>query len=324
MLPPAPTPTPAPTPAAPAPGPAPSVKEPAAPPPAAASAALLSPPIEARRFRTDAFSVAGIAYDGVSQRFLFGDHLGRKLRVVSDRSDHSVDLARAESGGFRDIAALAIDDRRGDLWVASAGEGDTSGLLHKLQLISGRPLKSFPISADGHPVQPADLAVAPSGTILVLDAGSPRLLALRPGRTDLELITRLEDSGPASVTIGKDEDIAYVAHGHEIARVMMHGGRTTALPFREKIALGRLECIRLYRRSIIAIERNGESRRVLRLELNDRGTAIDKVVPLAEQLPATGRISAAIADDALVYVIDGDPSAPSSAGDVVVYRVALL
>jgi hypothetical protein len=269
--------------------------------------------------------VAGIAYDRVSQRFLFGDRLGRKLRVVGDRSDHSVDLARAESGGFHDIAALAIDARRGDLWVASAGGGDADGLLHKLQLISGRALKSFPVAADGGPVKLADVAVAPDGTVLVLDSGPPRLLALRPGHDAVELIARLKAPGASSVAASNDEDVAYVAHENQIARVTLRTGAAASLAMRDKTLLGRLECIRYHRRSILAVERNDEFRRIVKLELNERGTAVAKATPLAEKLPAAGRMSAAVAGDELVYVIDrGDAaSRSSSADDVVVYRIAL-
>lgn len=285
--------------------------------------ARLPPPTEASRFRTDAFSVAGLAYDAVSERFLFGDRLGRKLRVVGDRADHSVDLARADSGGFRDIGAIAIDARRGDLWVASADDRDAGALLHKLQLISGRTLKTFPIAAESVPVQPTDLAVTPSGTIIVLDAGSRRLMTLRPGQTAVDLVVHLKTLNPSSVTVGEDEDTAYVAHDGGLARVSLRAGTITPLTLPGKDSPGRFESIRMYRKSIVAIQRLDGSRRVLKLEPNDRGTSIHRAIVVADGLPSAGRISAAVSGDDLVYVIDNDDTVAASATDVVVYRVRL-
>ena len=102
-------------------------------PPAAAlspSAASAGGPTGAR-FSTEGFTLGGLAYDAVSRRFLVGDRLGRKLIVVAEGANHAVDFVRAASAGFRDIAAIEIDVKRGDLWVVSAAPAD-GATLHKL------------------------------------------------------------------------------------------------------------------------------------------------------------------------------------------------
>ena len=86
---------------------------------------------DAWRFAADPFVPAGLAYDAVSRRFIVGDQHGRKLRVAGEGLDHAVDLVRAESAGFLDVRALAIDTRRGDLWVATA-DLDGRAVLHRL------------------------------------------------------------------------------------------------------------------------------------------------------------------------------------------------
>jgi hypothetical protein len=96
------------------------------------------PAPEAVRFSAERFAVGGLAYDAVSHRFVFGDRQGRKLIVVSEGSNHAVDLVRADSAGFQDISAIEIDAKRGDLWVASAAAADGAGMLHRLQLVSRR------------------------------------------------------------------------------------------------------------------------------------------------------------------------------------------
>src|SRR5438128_3822271 len=155
-----PPPAPPPPPPPPPPVPPTSVPVPAPPPPARSREATAPPVAEALRFSTRAFALGGFAYDVVSGRFLFGDRLGRKLIVVGESSSQPVDLVRAESAGFHEVAAIEIDEKRGDLWVASADAG--AGTLHRLQLVSGRPLKAFPVPADREPVRLVDLAVTPA------------------------------------------------------------------------------------------------------------------------------------------------------------------
>jgi len=65
---------------------------------AGSTASALAP--EAVRFATESFVPGGVAYDAVSQRFLFGDRLGRKLIVVSDGWSRPVDFVRAASAGL--------------------------------------------------------------------------------------------------------------------------------------------------------------------------------------------------------------------------------
>src|SRR5207237_1071861 len=129
------------------------------------------------------FTLGGLAYDAVSRRFIVGNRFGRKLIVAGEGADHAVDFVRGGASGFHDIAAIEIDRKRGDLWVISAGPDEGTGMLHKLQLVSGRALKSFPIAADLEPLRPVDLAVTPAGAVLVLDTAVPQLLFLRPGGT---------------------------------------------------------------------------------------------------------------------------------------------
>ena len=49
-------------------------------------------------------------------------------------------------------------------------------MLHRLQLVSGRPLKTFRIAPGPAPVDLADVAITSGGTVLVLEAASGRIL----------------------------------------------------------------------------------------------------------------------------------------------------
>lgn len=290
-----------------------------------------SPPMEAVRFSTGDFSLSGLAYDAVSDRFLFGDRLGRKLFVVGKNSNHAVDFVRADSAGFHDISAIEIDTRRGDLWVASTAPGDGAGTLHKLQLVSGRPLKSFAVAADLQPVSFVDLAVTPAGAVLVLDSAGGQLLVLRPGGTSLERVIRMDAEGPASLAAGGDEGIAYVAHRNGVSRIDLRARTATRVTSASPISLAHLERIRWSDHALIAMQVDDDgSRRIIRLDLNGSGRAVARVATLEGPVPATAQTFAIISGDELVYLTDdsGGPTGrplrdASGLAEFVAYRVRL-
>jgi hypothetical protein len=315
------------------PAPAPPTPPPPVPPasvtvpppaPAARARKLSAPPVaEALRFSTRPFALGGFAYDVVSGRFLFGDRLGRKLIVVGESSSQAVDLVRAESAGFHEVAAIEIDEKRGDLWVASADAGG-AGTLHRLQLVSGRPLKAFPVPADREPVRLVDLAVTPAGSVLVLDTAGPQLFVLHPADTSLESSVRIAANEPASVAAGSDERTAYVAHRDGVSRIDLRARTATRVKAPKGISLARLERIRSYRNALIAVatDRDG-SRRIVRLDLNASGTAVTQAMPIESSLPAAGETSVTISGDELLYLVAVPSDSASQPAEFAAYRVRL-
>jgi hypothetical protein len=288
-----------------------------------------APALEAVRFSTEGFTLGGLAYDAVSHRFLFGDRLGRKLIVVGEGSDHAVDLVRADSAGFREIAAIEIDARRGDLWVASAAPADGAGTLHKLQLVSGRPLGSFRVTADLEPVTLVDLAVTPSGAVLVLDSAGRQLLELRSRGTSLERVMQMDVEEATSLAAGGEDGIAYVADRAGVSRIDLRARTSTRVAAPSSVSLAHLERIRWRRQALIAVQVDDDgSRRIMQLELNAGGRAVTRATTLEGSVPANGQTFVTISGDELVYLVDGSSGAvgrPIRDGlaEFVAYRVRL-
>lgn len=307
---------------------APSENAPAA---AAPSAPVPAPRAEAVRFSIDRFTAVGLAYDAVSRRFLVGDRLGRKLIVVSEGSHQPEDLVRADSAGFHDISAIDIDDKRGDLWVASAAAADGAGTLHRLQLVSGRPLKAFRIAGDAGPVNLADLAITRGGTVLVLDAASGRILALRPGAQSLETVARIDGPAPVSLAVGTEEAIAYVAHRDGVSRIDMRSRTARPVVSPNDVSLARLQQIRWHRNALIGVAVEEGSSRIVRFDLNASGRAVTGATMLEASATIAGQASVTISGDDLLYLAPGavnDAGNSSAAATVgaaafVAYRVHL-
>jgi hypothetical protein len=283
---------------------------PSSTPPPALGLSVLAPATPSVRFSTKQFAVSGLAYDAPSRRFVLGDRLGRKLIVVDERSSQTMDLVRADSAGFLDISAVEIDAKRGDLWVASSAPADGAGTLHRLQLVSGRPLRAFQVGVNLGPVKLVDLAVGPAGAILVLDSLTPQLLWLRSGGTALERVVRIDAPDPVSVAARADDGLAFVAHRDGVSRIDLRSRSVSPVAAPKGVALGRLERIRWRRNALIAVQVDGEgSRHVIRLEMNARGSAITKAIRLEVPAPTAGQTFVTISGDELVYLDAGSPVA---------------
>jgi hypothetical protein len=282
---------------------------------------------EAARFSTPPFVPGGLAYDAVSQRLLFGDVTGRRLFVVGGGSDRTVDLVRADSAGFDEVTAIAVDAKRGDLWVASSAASGSSGAVHRLQLISGRALTRLPVPGQGL-MRLSDVAVTGDGTILILDAATPRVFVLRPGATAVALLMPLTTPGPLSITASDDGRFAYVAHREGITHIDVSSRRARPLDAAKDIALAGFEFIRWHRDVLVGsqVQPDG-SRGLVRLQLNRDQTSVSQATLIDDSSPSGGGATfAAISGDDLYYVVAEAPAnqtAVSPLMDVHVQRVRL-
>jgi len=274
---------------------------------------------EAARFSTDRSGVVGLAYDLVSRRILFADRIGRKLVVVGEGSNHPLDLVRAESAGFKEISAIEIDDRRGDLWVTSAADENGAGTLHRLQLVSGRPLRSFRVPPDRTPVELADVAITRAGTVLILDAASGTILQLRPGAPALERVMHVNVTEPVSLAAGSEEGIAYLAHRDGISRLDLRTRSASTVSAPKNTSLAGLEQIRWYRTALIGMSSEAGSTRIVRFELNANERSVRRATTIEASAPLVAHAAVTVSGDDLLYL------SPVVAGatEFVVYRVHL-
>ena len=328
-----------------APTPAPQVELPAAllpdtlgppSPPVGAkrdAAAIRQAPVEvAARFSAPGFAPGGLAYDAVSSRFVFGDAVARKLMIVAEGRDHTVDMVGPDSAGFHRVMALEIDARRGDLWVVSAAANGGAAALHKLQLVSGRPLAIFAAPTELEPLELRDVAVTGAGVVLALDGAGHRVLTLEPGRTALELVMPVDADDPASLAPAGDERIAYLAHRAGIARLDLKTRVSRDVTAPDGITLAGFERLRWHRDALVCVQVGQEgARRIVRLDLDRTGRSVTAATVIDASLPAdSGPTFATISGDDLYYMMrrsEGAPVAGAASSDslaeVVVRRLRL-
>lgn len=267
---------------------------------------------EVVRFRAPNLVPSGLAYDAASARFLFGNRHARTVVTISERLDAAVDLVRSASAGFHDVFALAIDARRGDLWVASAeaggGSGSPAAALHKLQLVSGRPLGTIPIETDDRAPRFTALAVDAAGAVYALDGAESRLWRLAPGAKQPMLVAEPELSAPAAMALDSGSRRAYIAHADGLSRLSLADEGIAAVDGPEEAGLAAIESLAWHRGSLLAVVRMADTpRRLVRLRLNRAGTTVTGAETLDPEV-ATCRGAGAISvsgDD--VYYLAGDP-----------------
>jgi hypothetical protein len=262
------------------------------------------------RFSAERFADAGLAYDAVSRRFVVGDARERKLMVVGVDADHATDMVRADSAGFQDVSALDIDDRRGDLWVASTAPSGSA--LHRLQLVSGRPLRTYRAAAAIGHTAITDLAVARSGAIIALDASAGRLLTLARDAAEMTETLKLSLSSPASVVAAAEEGVLYVAHSDGIARVDLRSGTVAPVSTTRGFDLGRFVRIRVAENAIVGIQELPDgSLQLVRLDLSANGRTITDAAVIDPRIAAAGTRPFVAVSEGNLYYLSADGAAPS-------------
>jgi hypothetical protein len=257
---------------------------------------------EALTFASASFRPAALVYDAVSRRFIISDTDVSRLAVIDEFSHQVATLASGQSAGFGTVTALAIDPRAGDLWVASVdgSSGRDVPSLHKLQLISGRVLKTFATdgTASGRFV---DIAVAGDGTLhAAQEVGTVWRLAPNGGT----LAPTLDVSHSRFTTItNSDRGVVYVGMGHRVMWVTpSDSGRLTTPDGADLIDLAH---IRWHRRSLVALQRAADgSYSVIRLRLSRDGRSVAAVDVLDPSVRTPNPSAATIAGDVFYYLAE--------------------
>ena len=274
--------------------PTPGSSAPAAPAPASSAPAAPPAPAPGGGLDFDAPSITpvALAHDAVSKRFLVGDRASTRLLVIDEMSHHVVNYASGATAGFYDdLTGLAIDSRRGDLWVASAkGRGDhAESVLHKMQLVSGRTLMEVRAPEGNPAARLVDVTVAPDGTVYVIDDVDARLFRLRPGTRRLEQVMRLGAATPTAIT-AVDDHVLYVAVADGLLRVDVTSDKATPVKSVEKLT--QFVSLSWHGNALVGVERVADSFLVVRIALDSAGTRAEpRAILAASPQPTVGTLT---------------------------------
>lgn len=263
----------------------------------------------------------GFAYDAVSGRYLVGDRAARKIVVVDEPSRRVADLVRGDSAGFRDLVAMEIDTRRGDLWVLS-NDGATTGqearaTLHKLQLIAGRPLSRIEAPIDAGDVRFTDLAITADGRVLVVDAGGRRLYLVAPRGATLEPLMSFDLSSPTAIALADGDALAYVAHAGGVARIDLARRRVEPVRSAVTAAQAAIAGVWWHDGGLVVLRESAAGERSLeRWQLDRPGTTVVGIRPVDITLPsAPTPVAITLSGSTLLVLAGGDEQAGEASSD---------
>lgn len=265
----------------------------------AADASAIGVGEDTLKLTTASINPVGLAYDSASRRFVLGDGRDNKLIVADEVFNHVNDLIGAASAGFGRLSAVEIDTRRGDLWVTSS-ESSGGASVHKLQLVSGRVLARLDVPASLQPMAISDFAVLDSGGLLLLDSEGGRLVPVKGVAGPFERAIPLNVT--AATSLAPADGQVYIAHAGGLSVVDMSGGRVAALSAPKGASLNGLRRIRWDKGSLLALQEQGGSTRVVRIRLSRRGHDVTAVEPLDRDAASAGT-ALTISRDAAYYVV---------------------
>ena len=258
--------------------------------------APVSRSVVAFRLAEPDFIPEALTYDRGSRRFLIGSLHKRKVLAVDEVTGRAADYATFREAGFLSVLGLEADNRRGALYVLSAGgpemQGYTSAVddqsfLHRLQLSSGRQVSRVapPAAAGGHLLN--DLVQAPDGTLYMTDTRAGLVYRWRPGTRTIEPFVSLGTyTSPNGLTWSADGRALYVAHLEGVSRIDLRTRDVQPVGHPASMTLVGIDGLDTWQGQLLAVQNGlpGLSR-VIRLQLTDDGLNVRALEVLDANLP---------------------------------------
>ena len=259
-------------------------------------------------------SAEGVAYDPVSRR-LFAGPEGQIVQI-----DAAGKVSPFVSGnGLRQVLGLKVDPERRLLWAVSgrfpdvapgpspAPEDVGTGGLHVYHLDKAERIATYEL--DERPVLHGlnDIALGRDGTVYVTDSVQGAIYRLKAG--DKQLERWLQDSKLSllnGLVLSPDDKRLYVAHVEGVTVIDTASREKKLLAPPANAAVTNMDGLAWYNGSLLGVQNSPYFRRIVRIHLSDKGTAIDKVTVLNARAPEYHQTTAAVGADKL-YVVGGSP-----------------
>jgi len=254
--------------------------------------------------------VEGVAWDARSRQLFAGSVEDGALLVREGDHWRRAVLPVPTAGLF----GMAVDQRRGILWMASGVAGPTRrkdgfrGLIG-VSALGFEAVGLAPVPAGDTVAQPGDVAVAPDGSVYVSDGTAGGVFVCKPDCTQLELLVPAGTFRSAQgMAVSRDGRFLFVAdYARGLFKIDLKKPKVVVAVSQQKGIDGLIR----YGETLIAII-NGDGRKVVRLSFDPNGSPSEE---LLETPPGPGDSTlGTIADRKLVYVADAQWDRFTAAG----------
>lgn len=236
------------------------------------------------------------SWDESRQKFLIGTMAGgRVFAVGKDGQVEELLEADADNGLWAVIDILA-DPPRNRLWITSAAlpgfarfdpidKGRSA--LFEFKLDTLERVNRYPVPVDGNAHILGNMALAPNGDLYAADRALPLIYSKPADEEKLKPVLVLKDMiSQRGLAMQPDGRIMYVA-GREMGIMMIDlvGRQAGFLAAPETLNLAGIDGLYLKNNALFMIQNGIRPQRVMRLQLNANGTAVESVRPLAVAQP---------------------------------------
>jgi sugar lactone lactonase YvrE len=277
-----------------------------------------------------------IAWDESRQQFLIGTAKEGSILAV-DNEGQLTELFRAnEENGMWGVYGLLIDQKNNRLWVSSASSPTYSAYdpankgrsaLFEFDLKSLELIRHYPVPVDGRSHNLGNMVLSPNGDIYVLDQALPILYRKKANEQKLEIVLVTRDMiSMRGIASQPDGRVLYLADREMgILLVDLEGQKAGKLVLPDNLNIGGIDGLYLWENHLIMIQNGIKPQRVMRLELDETGTKVVAVRPLAVAQPVFDSPSfGTLKGNELIYFANSQPaSAKQPLKPVAVVRTAV-
>ena len=236
-----------------------------------------------------------MAWDESRGRFLVGTRADGKLLAVSDNGKSDVLLMADDENGLWSIDGLEADSKNNRLWIASNASpvfrnfspADANrGALFEFDLETLELLNRYNLPVDALPHELGGISVTHAGDVYVIDRATPIIfrkavngdrLEAFAGSSQLVALTDIAVTPDNSRIFVADAVMGVLLIDPLAQRSMMLGGPET-------LNLSGIYGIEYVNTNLIITQSGISPQRIMRLQLNPAGTAVEGVTPMASSL----------------------------------------
>ena len=256
-----------------------------------------------------------LAFDSSRNKLLVGSAREGKVYVVEEGGKLTELASTDDKNGMWSVFDLAVDAKRGFLWVASTAVPHFKGYdaekdlgragIFQFDLKTGKFIKHFlsPPAQAGQPYFMSAIALGKDGEIYAADGINRAIYQVRDEQfrriLHLPMLTSI-----SSITVSDDGKHLYMADpqlgviGLELATLKPFD---VAVP--QKLSLEGISSLNWHGGALVAVQAGMVPKRVMRFDLSADGKTIAKVLPLEASNPQFGIIGSAAMDGPVLYLV---------------------
>lgn len=237
-----------------------------------------------------------ITWDESRQKFLVGTLVEGSVLAVSEDGEVSELFKADDENGMWAVFDILVDEERNRLWVSSAATRVFTNYnpadkgrseLFEFDLETLQLLHRYPVPVDGRSHILGSMVLGPEGDIYIMDRVLPILYKKSAGEQELETVLGLREMvSMRGMAMNTDGSLIYVADREMgIMVIDVKGGRAGKLAPPENLNPGGIDGLYFWNNHLVMIQNGIKPQRVMRLELDESGTRVMEIRPLAVAQP---------------------------------------